>query len=488
MSESNQTNVQRRVQQFENETSTARLHRSYDDSEAEKVARSLGRTLSTSPRTKRRGLLNLAQVPRSQQEQPGLHLGPSDESDVADDDTASAPSYTFEPPSPKIPKHPLSRSAGFSDNEVHSGLDEVEVSEGSDEKVDVLAGKLQQQQEAWEATKHDVDKTKQTIEDLHGRVSELENEREQLLWARKFDKEQMERMQRKIEDLKVTLDRHEKMKERLVKKLERRERRIEELEQRLEDARQEIEAEDEQRRQMDRDHQEELHQARLASDRERFAERERSAQAETLALQRRSYGWEEYHPNYHISVDSGSLRPFTPTIAESSLPRSVPSQRETQRQACSKKKDPKLSRSRKGKGKGNLLETRRDASHNDRTVHIANPYAPAQQPLAHRFSPLALQVAIAAMTRAQQTISLALLVSSLYLALFFELIPLSPLIQEQIVPVLPFWAIVSFGAFLLFRLGWGVFTFNDVPAAHKELMGEIEQAKVDLRKLGVDVD
>ena len=31
-------------------------------------------------------------------------------------------------------------------------------------------------------------------------------------------------------------------------------------------------------------------------------------------------------------------------------------------------------------------------------------------------------------------------------------------------------------------------TFNDVPAAHKELMGEIELAKTDLRKLGVDVD
>jgi dolichyl-phosphate mannosyltransferase polypeptide 3 len=41
---------------------------------------------------------------------------------------------------------------------------------------------------------------------------------------------------------------------------------------------------------------------------------------------------------------------------------------------------------------------------------------------------------------------------------------------------------------LLFRLGLGVFTFNDVPAAHKELMEEIELAKVDLRKLGVDVD
>jgi dolichyl-phosphate mannosyltransferase polypeptide 3 len=47
---------------------------------------------------------------------------------------------------------------------------------------------------------------------------------------------------------------------------------------------------------------------------------------------------------------------------------------------------------------------------------------------------------------------------------------------------------VSFGAYLLFKLGWGVFTFNDVPEAHKELMGEIEMAREDLRRKGIDVD
>jgi dolichyl-phosphate mannosyltransferase polypeptide 3 len=31
-------------------------------------------------------------------------------------------------------------------------------------------------------------------------------------------------------------------------------------------------------------------------------------------------------------------------------------------------------------------------------------------------------------------------------------------------------------------------TFNDVPDAHKELMGEIEQAKTELRAKGVTVD
>ncbi|CAJ2504746.1 Uu.00g121400.m01.CDS01 [Anthostomella pinea] len=69
------------------------------------------------------------------------------------------------------------------------------------------------------------------------------------------------------------------------------------------------------------------------------------------------------------------------------------------------------------------------------------------------------------MTRAQQTISIGLLVTSL-----------------------PLWALVSFGAFLLFRLGWNVMTFHDVPEAHKELMTEIDLAKAELRGLGVDVD
>ncbi|KAF3761822.1 dolichol-phosphate mannosyltransferase subunit 3 [Cryphonectria parasitica EP155] len=92
------------------------------------------------------------------------------------------------------------------------------------------------------------------------------------------------------------------------------------------------------------------------------------------------------------------------------------------------------------------------------------------------------------MTRAQQTVSILLLLSSLYLSLYLQLIPLPSVIQTEIVPVLPFWALVSLGAYLLARLGWGVLTFNDCPEAYKELMGEIETAKVELRKMGVTVD
>lgn len=53
---------------------------------------------------------------------------------------------------------------------------------------------------------------------------------------------------------------------------------------------------------------------------------------------------------------------------------------------------------------------------------------------------------------------------------------------------LPFWALISFGAYLLGKLGYNVMTFHDVPEAHKELMAEIEVARADLKRLGVEVD
>ena len=47
---------------------------------------------------------------------------------------------------------------------------------------------------------------------------------------------------------------------------------------------------------------------------------------------------------------------------------------------------------------------------------------------------------------------------------------------------------VTLGSYLLFKLGLGVFTFNDVPKAHEELLKEIDLARADLRTKGVDVD
>ncbi|KAJ5180738.1 hypothetical protein N7492_003948 [Penicillium capsulatum] len=92
------------------------------------------------------------------------------------------------------------------------------------------------------------------------------------------------------------------------------------------------------------------------------------------------------------------------------------------------------------------------------------------------------------MTRAQQTISVLLLVSSLYLVLYLGLVPLNETFQTEIIPVLPFYAVISFGCYLLGRLGLAIFTFNDVPEAHEELQKEIEQAKIELRQGKVEVD
>lgn len=66
----------------------------------------------------------------------------------------------------------------------------------------------------------------------------------------------------------------------------------------------------------------------------------------------------------------------------------------------------------------------------------------------------------------------------------FERSPVANSSNEQ----LPFYALISFGCYLMARLGWAILTFNDVPEAHEELQKEIELAKVELRRGKVDVD
>lgn len=61
-------------------------------------------------------------------------------------------------------------------------------------------------------------------------------------------------------------------------------------------------------------------------------------------------------------------------------------------------------------------------------------------------------------------------------------------IQNDIIPYLPFWAVVSLGAYLLGRLGLGVLTFNDTQDAYIELQAQIEKAKEDLKSKKVDTD
>ncbi|KAK3050135.1 hypothetical protein LTR09_008524 [Extremus antarcticus] len=91
------------------------------------------------------------------------------------------------------------------------------------------------------------------------------------------------------------------------------------------------------------------------------------------------------------------------------------------------------------------------------------------------------------MTRAEKTLQLSAIVSTLYMIFFVGILPIPEKITNDIIPYLPFWALVSFGAFLLGKLGYGVLTFNNVPDAYDELMGQIKEAKADLRKKGVEV-
>ncbi|EXJ55593.1 hypothetical protein A1O7_08521 [Cladophialophora yegresii CBS 114405] len=100
------------------------------------------------------------------------------------------------------------------------------------------------------------------------------------------------------------------------------------------------------------------------------------------------------------------------------------------------------------------------------------------------------------MTRARQTISFALLVSSAYLLLALPLLTndspipsiLPTKLQVEIIPVLPIWAIVSLGAYLLGRLGLGVIRFNDTEEAYKELTAQLGAARksLDNRKVRWD--
>ncbi|KAG2754102.1 dolichol-phosphate mannosyltransferase subunit 3 [Suillus brevipes Sb2] len=80
---------------------------------------------------------------------------------------------------------------------------------------------------------------------------------------------------------------------------------------------------------------------------------------------------------------------------------------------------------------------------------------------------------------------------SIYLLVLFEVLPI-PLIDanvaQEILPVIPWWLLVSFGSYSLQSLGRGVHTFRDCPEAYHELLQEINEAKNDLRSRAVTVD
>ncbi|KKY14347.1 putative dolichyl-phosphate mannosyltransferase polypeptide 3 [Phaeomoniella chlamydospora] len=100
------------------------------------------------------------------------------------------------------------------------------------------------------------------------------------------------------------------------------------------------------------------------------------------------------------------------------------------------------------------------------------------------------------MTRAGETFLALTFAGTVYSALYFApemfLLPKESDKYEQIVPYIPFWAVIAIACYLLGRLGYGVLIFNDTKGAYKELMGDsdngIEGAKKALKARGVGTD
>ncbi|ORZ18914.1 dolichol-phosphate mannosyltransferase subunit 3 [Absidia repens] len=91
------------------------------------------------------------------------------------------------------------------------------------------------------------------------------------------------------------------------------------------------------------------------------------------------------------------------------------------------------------------------------------------------------------MTRATEAFKTLGAATVIYFILFFGLIPLPDVIQNKIVPVFPWWVLMSFGSYSLGYLGWHVLTFSDCPEAYSELMEEIQLAKTDLTSKGLQL-
>ncbi|CAB4391713.1 dolichol-phosphate mannosyltransferase subunit 3 [Rhizophagus irregularis] len=92
------------------------------------------------------------------------------------------------------------------------------------------------------------------------------------------------------------------------------------------------------------------------------------------------------------------------------------------------------------------------------------------------------------MTKATETARFLGIILLTYFIFLFNIIPLPQIIQEEILPVFPWWVLVSFGAYSLGNIGYHVYRFRDCEDAYHELMAEIQIAKDDLKTKGVTID
>lgn len=91
------------------------------------------------------------------------------------------------------------------------------------------------------------------------------------------------------------------------------------------------------------------------------------------------------------------------------------------------------------------------------------------------------------MTKATETVLYAITALAVYLALYVGVIPTGETFQREVVPVLPWWGLVTFGCYALFCLGYGVFTLKDKEDKYYELKEQIKEAKTELKAKGIDI-
>lgn len=92
------------------------------------------------------------------------------------------------------------------------------------------------------------------------------------------------------------------------------------------------------------------------------------------------------------------------------------------------------------------------------------------------------------MTKATETILALFTLSGIYFALYSGVIPTSEKIHNEILPYLPWWALVTFGSYSLATLGWGVLTFKDKEDKYEELLKQIDEAKGFYRTKGIELE
>ncbi|CAG8769693.1 12184_t:CDS:2, partial [Acaulospora morrowiae] len=92
------------------------------------------------------------------------------------------------------------------------------------------------------------------------------------------------------------------------------------------------------------------------------------------------------------------------------------------------------------------------------------------------------------MTKATETATFFAIISAIYFTFLFGIIPLPEIVQREILPVLPWWALITFGSYSLGNIGYHVYRFRDCEDAYHELMAEIQLAKEDLRSKNVSTE